>query len=164
VEKILGSAYADIIWTEISNSAIDGGGGNDDLAFHSVTENGRLYGGAGNDWLHFVGQEGAGDFIGYGGSGNDRLCLSDMTGGSGYDTFVLDYTVEIFPGNGGAIVRDFTHGFDHIVFTGDDPATLTHVGDTWTVQAENEFGAYSVSFEIDGVTSLGASEYDLVLA
>ena len=64
-------------------------------------------------------------------------------------------------GNGGAIVRDFHHGEDHIVFEDEDPnAKLTHSGDIWTVHADNGIGPVDISFEIAGITSLSASEYE----
>ena len=52
------------------------------------------------------------ELVGYGGSGNDTLYLLNMTGNSGNDTFILDYHYEddLFLGNDGAVVHNFTHG------------------------------------------------------
>jgi len=165
-EKVIGSPYADTI--QMDGGVIDGGGGNDHLALSGWNTGAGLkeYGGSGNDSLAFVGQEGAGDIVGYGGSGNDTLFVHDMTGGSGNDTFFLDYSFhDVVPSNnGGAIVRDFTHGYDHINFEGENPGTLTHSGDIWTVNSMDDSGnPYNTRFEIAGITSLSSSEYDFHL-
>jgi Ca2+-binding RTX toxin-like protein len=162
-EKVVGSPYADSFNLDIG--VIDGAGGNDFLSLYGGG-GGKIYGGAGNDTITFNGQEGVGDLIGYGGSGNDKLSVHDMTGGSGKDTFILDYSFgEVVPSNnGGAIVRDFTHGYDHISFQGENPGALTHSGDIWTVHSVDDSGnTYNTSFEIAGVTHLSSSEYDFHL-
>ena len=159
IEKVIGSQYADSI--SMSGGMIDGAGGNDHLAMSGIADPGsKMYGGAGNDSIGFVGQEGAGELIGYGGAGSDTLRVQDMTGGTGNDTFLLDANTEIFPGNGGAIVRDFHHGEDHIIFENENPATLTHSGDIWTVHTDNGLGPIDIPFEIDGITALSSSEYE----
>jgi hypothetical protein len=169
VEKVLGSPYADTIYMDpwYSGFTIDGAGGNDDLALFGGT-GGKIYGGAGNDHLGWIGQDVDSSGIhAYGGSGNDTLDnLLDMTGNSGRDTFILDYhapedTNFLFVGNDGAVVHDFTHGYDHLTFEGDHPGTLTHSGDIWTVHTVNDHGdPHTASFEIAGITSLSPSEYD----
>lgn len=162
-EKVLGSPYSDTF--QMDGGIIDGAGGNDFLSLYGGG-GGKVYGGAGNDTITFNGQEGVGDLIAYGGSGNDKLSVHDMTGGSGKDTFTLDYSFgEVVPSNnGGAIVRDFTHGYDHISFEGENSGTLSHSGDIWTVHSVDDSGnSYNTSFEIAGVTSLSHSEYDFHL-
>src|SRR5206468_4988642 len=54
-EKIVGSPYADTFWG--GAQVIDGGGGNDHLAMQGADASGKMYGGAGNDTIGFVGQE-----------------------------------------------------------------------------------------------------------
>ena len=93
------------------------------------------------------------------GGGNDRLIGgrgSDMlTGGAGNDSFVY-VRGEI----DGDIILDFqgagVAGGDVLVLTGFGPgATLSNVGEIWTVT----YGAgLTESFEIAGVTSLGAGD------
>ena len=68
----------------------------------------------------------------------------------------------LFPGNDGAIVRDFTHGSDHILFSGEDPGKLLHEAgsDIWTVEATDSSGnTYHDSIELVGITTLSNSEY-----
>jgi hypothetical protein len=120
----------------------------------------------GNFTVEMIGTSAAETFTGgrlndvlSGGGGNDRLIggrgADMLTGGAGNDSFVY--------GRGevdGDIILDFqgagVAGGDVLVLTGFGPgATLSNVGEIWTVT----YGAgLTESFEIAGVTSLGAGD------
>ena len=172
VEKIIGSQYAD--WIEQGGATfqiiIDGGSGNDHL---TGDQNTRLNGGGGNDTIDMglnVTDVG-GKVLAFGDSGNDTLFAQEMTGGSGGDTFILDYTyaTHFGPANANAIIHDFQSGIDHIIFRGPVPIEsggLTHIGDLWTIhspdpdyQNGNENITFDVSYTIEGITTLQASDY-----
>jgi hypothetical protein len=143
----------------------------------TADENTKVYGGAGNDiidmapWVNDISKISA-----YGGSGNDTLFAKDMTGNSGSDTFILDYTYATMfgPSNANAVIHDFQPEIDHIVFRGPVEITssdITHSGDVWTVhspdpdyQDGNENITFNVSFTISGITDLSGSDYSFDFA
>lgn len=104
IERVIGTAYGDIIAGGSLSETIDGGLGNDVLS-----------GGAGNDVLN----GGDGDDVLSGGTGYDVL-----TGGAGADTFKFNLATEI-----GKVVKlrdiiaDFTAGQDMIDLSGIDANT-----------------------------------------
>ena len=171
VEKITGSEYADTIEQggDPFTVTIEGKGGNDHL---TGDENTKVYGGNGNDNIDMgPSVTDISKIFAFGGSGNDTLFAKEMTGNSGSDTFILDYTyaTHFGPANANAIIHDFQPGFDHILFRGPVPIEsdgLTHNGDVWTVhspdpdfQNGNEDITFNVSYTIDGITALQASDY-----
>jgi Ca2+-binding RTX toxin-like protein len=143
IEKVIGTAYDDVL--------------------NTVGGTWALYGGAGNDAL-----SGSGKLFGQ--SGNDRLepgANTSVYGGSGYDTFFISYDNTqggIVPYADGSIIRDFTHGDDFIQLFGPDPkAYLTHDGDLWTVHSTVDQQPLETTFEIAGVTHLQAGvDYEFV--
>jgi Ca2+-binding RTX toxin-like protein len=163
IEKLLGSQYADHLSATASALTIDGGGGNDVLAGEAwFTESTgiKMYGGAGNDQIYFMGQQGAFGTTAYGGGGNDKMDTHDMTGGTGADTFILQCSGDPLTGfsNSGAIVHDFHHSDgDKIDFNVDNKSTLSHSGDVWTVH--DTVTGENFSMEIANVTSLSSTDY-----
>jgi Ca2+-binding RTX toxin-like protein len=135
------------------NDIIEGLGGDDTLIGGSGRDTLRggdgedlLSGGAGKDKLF---GDGGSDTLN-GGPGADRL-----TGGTENDTFTLHQN-EI----GGDVITDFSGagvaGGDHLRFEGfGADATLSHIGDDWTVS----YSGGNESFEIIDVTALIASDY-----
>jgi hypothetical protein len=90
-----------------------------------------------------------------------------MTGGSGNDTFLLDFWLNELNSfsNAGATVEDFTPGKDEIVFSsgagmedfggGNTDPHLTNVGDLWTVHSIDQHGnEVDATFHIVGITQL----------
>jgi Ca2+-binding RTX toxin-like protein len=148
IEKVVGSPYADNLYSE--------GGA-------------TLYGGGGNDYLAGI------DSILYGDAGNDRFdcgLLSIVNGGSGYDDFYLSFN---FGGMGysgmmadGVIINGFQTNVDDLFFNvnGGDPATasLSHEGDFYTVTYyDGDLQEYNdISFTITGVEDLSVNDYTWV--
>jgi Hemolysin-type calcium-binding repeat (2 copies). len=124
----------------------------------------EIHGGSGNDRL-FTDEFPAALF---GDSGDDILLPStdgdtSMTGGSGKDTFEILYG-ETF-NSGGSEVNDFTPGEDQLLFFGDKSTEpfLTNNGDIWLIHFDDpDFGELVTAFQIVGITSLSASDYEFV--
>jgi hypothetical protein len=104
----------------------------------------------------------------FGDSGDDILLPStdgdtSMTGGSGKDTFEILYG-ETF-NSGGSEVNDFTPGEDQLLFFGDKSTEpfLTNNGDIRLIHFDDpDFGELVTAFQIVGITSLSASDYEFV--
>jgi Ca2+-binding RTX toxin-like protein len=88
IDKVIGSAFGDIMIADNSGVVFEGGAGNDDLLGGSGLD--VLNGGTGNDWIK-------------GGLGLDIL-----TGGAGADHFEFDW------GDGPDLIYDFQPGVDKI--------------------------------------------------
>ena len=97
----------------------------------------------------------------FAGGGSDRLDggagADEMSGGAGVDVFVLTLgeiegdSILDFVGNGASLG-------DSLLFQGfGDDASLTHIGDLWTVLYEG--GAESETFQIAGVSALATGDY-----
>jgi Ca2+-binding RTX toxin-like protein len=165
----------------LGDTASEEGGSGTDLVRSGVTytlgsgvENLTLTGsaavnGSGNELVNQITGNAAANLLsGLGGDdhlfglgGNDRLDggggADGMTGGAGNDIFLLSLgeisndAIFDFVGNGASLG-------DSLLFQGfDDSASLSHVGDLWTVSYDG--GASDETFQIVGVTSLAAGDY-----
>lgn len=135
VERIIGTDYADSVAGSSGGNNLMGQSGNDTL--DGRDGNDALYGGPGNDLL-------------IGGSGADQ-----MQGSSGDDTYLFrpgeapGDEITNFAGNGSA-------AGDMLRFEGYGAgATLTNVGDMWTVT----WSGGAETFQIIGITALDPSDY-----
>lgn len=141
IERIVGSAYSDIIYANDAGMTLDGGEGGDELR-----------GGAGAD--HLIGGEGS-DLL-YGGAGDDTFAVEDdslVDGGDGDDVIYAVNAGELYGGAGSdTIVATNSNRIDG--GTGDDVISVT--------------GSYSsVGFEAgDGhdIVNLASPHADLTLA
>jgi hypothetical protein len=88
----------------------------------------------------------------------------DVYGGTGHDTFEIDYNYAASGFTAGeAEIHDFKPGTDHLEFKGGD-ATATLLppdGDHWTIH-DSDPNTADVSFTIDGVMHLDTSDYTFV--
>jgi len=143
VEAITGSKFADHIDqtgpSPLQDITVHGGAGAD-----FITSNGPIFGDAGDDHLAPQGQNlfGAHNV--------------DVYGGSGHDTFEIDYVDALnkFTGEN-AVIHDFQPGTDHLEFVGGHDATVNNVNDVWTIH-DNVDGT-DTSFTLEGITHLDPS-------
>ncbi len=141
VERLTGSAHADILAGDRRDNVIDGGAGDDTLYGGPGGGDDDMTGGPGNDRL-FGGQ---GDDTLSGGPGDDRLA-----GGPGDDVFVFG------PGEGADTVTDFAGGTDSVDLTafdieGIDALTMTTGADGVTIDLSDSGGG---SLLLAGLTVL----------
>jgi Ca2+-binding RTX toxin-like protein len=109
---IIGSTGNNSMRGGLGSDTLSGGGGNDTL--HGDAGNDLLSGGTGDDKLY--GETGKDTLSGS--TGNDRLVggagRDIMTGGPGRDVFDFNAIAEIGKGAARDVIKDFTHGIDHI--------------------------------------------------
>ena len=141
VERLTGSAHADILAGDRRDNVLDGDAGDDTLYGGPGGGDDDMTGGPGNDRL-FGGQ---GDDTLSGGPGDDRLA-----GGPGDDVFVFG------PGEGADTVTDFAGGTDSVDLTafdieGIDALTMTTGADGVTIDLSDSGGG---SLLLAGLTVL----------
>ena len=122
--------------------------GNLGISFGCIIENAT--GGTGNDSI--IGNDANNKLRGNEGSDtlNGGLGQDVLTGGMGKDTF------EIQPGNGNAVVKDFTDGEDKILVTAPVPVSARVVGNNTELRSGDDLMAivldFSGSLQKDGLT------------
>ena len=122
--------------------------GNLGISFGCIIENAT--GGTGNDSI--IGNDSDNKLRGNKGADtlNGGLGQDVLTGGMGKDTF------EIQPGNGNAVVKDFTDGEDKILVTAPVPVSARVVGNNTELRSGDDLMAivldFSGSLEKDGLT------------
>ena len=122
--------------------------GNLGISFGCIIENAT--GGTGNDSI--IGNDADNKLRGNEGSDtlNGGLGQDVLTGGMGKDTF------EIQPGNGNAVVKDFTDGEDKILVTAPVPVSARVVGNNTELRSGDDLMAivldFSGSLQKDGLT------------
>ena len=122
--------------------------GNLGISFGCIIENAT--GGTGNDSI--IGNDSDNKLRGNKGADtlNGGLGQDVLTGGMGKDTF------EIQPGNGNAVVKDFTDGEDKILVTAPVPVSARIVGNNTELRSGNDLMAivldFSGSLQKDGLT------------
>ena len=122
-----GYAGNDEIWGDSGNDYINGGDGYYSDSLYGWTGNDTLMGFAGDDYLD-----------GYGNSGTEYDTLS---GGTGFDTFVLGDSWDVYyQGAGYATITDWDWQSDYIEITG-DPSQYSLGYSDWS-------GSYALDTEI----------------
>ena len=122
--------------------------GNLGISFGCIIEN--AIGGTGNDSI--IGNDADNKLKGNEGSDtlNGGLGQDLLTGGMGEDTF------EIQPGNGNAVVKDFTDGEDKILVTAPVPVSTRIVGNNTELRSGDDLMAIVLDFsgllQQDGLT------------